>query len=81
MYQDDSSDEISDVLDELLLPASDVEDNWNLDDDDEEEEEEHISDKDEEQEEGSDEDSVDGNDVEMANGVGSDGSDDDMESD
>lgn len=34
IYQDDSSDEMSDVLDELLPPASDTEEQWNLNDDD-----------------------------------------------
>lgn len=37
MHQDDSSDELSEVLDELLLPPSDTEENWNLDDDDSDE--------------------------------------------
>ena len=40
-YQDDSSDELSDVLDELLLPASDAEDNWNLEDGDSDDEEDN----------------------------------------
>ena len=35
VYQDDSSDEMSDVLDELLPPASDTEEQWNLNDADE----------------------------------------------
>ena len=35
VYQDDSSDEMSDVLDELLPPASDTEEQWNLDEADE----------------------------------------------
>merc|ERR1712039_108961 len=35
IYQDDSSDEMSDVLDELLPPASDTEEQWNLDEADE----------------------------------------------
>merc|ERR1712038_1442959 len=28
VYQDDSSDELSEVMDDLLLPASDTDDNW-----------------------------------------------------
>ena len=40
MYQDDSSDELSEVLDDLLLPASDTEDIWQQDDQDEEDESE-----------------------------------------
>ena len=35
VYQDDSSDEMSDVLDELLPPASDTEEQWNLNNADE----------------------------------------------
>ena len=35
VYQDDSSDEMSDVLDELLPPASDTEEQWNLEEADE----------------------------------------------
>ena len=38
VYQDESSEELEDVLEDLLVPASDKDDNW--DDDDEEEEEE-----------------------------------------
>ena len=38
VYQDESSDELEDVLKDLLVPASDTDDKW--DDDDEEEEEE-----------------------------------------
>ena len=37
VYQDESSDELEDVLKDLLVPASDTDDKW--DDDDEEEEE------------------------------------------
>ena len=44
MYRDDSSDELSEVLDDLLLPASDIED----DAEEEEEEEEDDNDIDEE---------------------------------
>ena len=40
VYQDDSSDELSEVLDDLLLPASDTEDIWQQDDQDEEDESE-----------------------------------------
>ncbi len=52
MYQDDSSDELSEVLDDLLLPASDTEDIWQQDDQDEEdesEEEDEEDDSDDEQ--------------------------------
>ena len=44
MYQDDSSDELSEVIEDLLLPASDIED----DAEEEEEEEEDDNDIDEE---------------------------------
>ena len=46
VYQDDSSDEIDDVLNELMIPASDNEEGWNLDDDDDE-----VSDEDSEESE------------------------------
>ena len=52
---DDSSDELSDVLDELLMPASDTEENWNLDDDDDDEE-------------GSEEEEDSDDDIKMVNG-------------
>ena len=39
VYQDDSSDELSEVLDDLLLPASDTEDIWQQDNGDEDESE------------------------------------------
>jgi len=31
VYKDESSDELSDVLDDLLVPASDTDDNWDDD--------------------------------------------------
>jgi len=34
VYQDESSDELSEALDDLLLPASDTEDIWQQDGDD-----------------------------------------------
>ena len=34
MYQDDSSDELADVIDDLLVPASDTDDDWVDDDND-----------------------------------------------
>ncbi len=46
MYQDDSSDELSEVLDDLLLPASDTEDIWQQDDQDEEDESEEDEEED-----------------------------------
>ena len=39
VYKDDSSDELSEVLDDLLLPASDTEDIWQQDNGDEDESE------------------------------------------
>merc|ERR1712062_4717 len=38
VYQDDSSDELSEVMDDLLLPASDTDDNWFQDEEDAEDE-------------------------------------------
>ncbi len=49
MYQDDSSDELSEVLDDLLLPASDTEDIWQQDEEDESEEDEEDDSNDEQQ--------------------------------
>jgi hypothetical protein len=46
VYQDDSSDELSEVLDDLLLPASDTEDIWQQDGDDQDEEDESEEDED-----------------------------------
>jgi hypothetical protein len=46
VYQDDSSDELSEVLDDLLLPASDTEDIWQQDDQDEEDESEEDEEED-----------------------------------
>jgi len=37
VYQDDSSDELSEVMDDLLLPASDTDDNWFQEDDEDDE--------------------------------------------
>ena len=37
LYQDDSSDELENVIDDLLVPGSDSEDNWEDDDDDDNE--------------------------------------------
>ena len=66
VYQDDSSDELSDVLDEVLLPASDTEEQWpNLSDGDEEEDEDE--DEDNSSAEVS-EDDDDGDQDEMVNG-------------
>ena len=67
VYKDDSSDELSDVLDELLMPASDTEENWNLDDDDDDEE--------------SDEEDASDDDIEVVNGGDGGESDSDMQSD
>merc|ERR1712062_472633 len=50
VYQDDSSDELSEVMDDLLLPASDTDDNWFQDEDDNDENselEQEISDNEE----------------------------------
>lgn len=70
VYQDDSSDELSDVLDELLLPASDTEEQWNVNGDEEEEGDEDDS------EAGSDNsDSEEG----MANGDEEEEDDEDMD--
>ena len=55
VYQDESSDELSEALDDLLLPASDTEDIWqqngdDVDDDDESDEEEDDDDDDDDEE-------------------------------
>lgn len=54
VYQDDSSDDLTEAIDDLLIPASDAEDNWDLEDDkidvddDDEDEEDDDEDKDDE---------------------------------
>jgi hypothetical protein len=55
VYQDDSSDELSEALDDLLLPASDTEDIWqqeNDDDDDEDDESEEEEEEDDDEQGG-----------------------------
>lgn len=64
VYQDESSDELEDVIDDLLVPGSETDDNWEDDDDD----------KDMEADDNSDSDSI-----EIVNGD-SGGEDEDMES-
>ncbi len=91
VYQDDSSDELSDVLDELLLPASDNEESWNVGGDDEDDEDEDDSEKEEDEEDDEVEDKAEEEDDEeehgseqekmMVNGVNSEDSDEEMESD
>ena len=82
VYQDDSSDELSDVLDELLLPASDNEDNWELEGDDDDDDEEEDSDSvDEDEKEDGGEDTSEEEDQMMVNGVNGDSGDEDMDSD
>jgi len=71
VYQDDSSDELSEVMDDLLLPASDTDDNWFQDDDDPEEETE-TDDSDNDESENNDglesEDNSSDNEVSLVNG-------------
>jgi len=81
VYQDDSSDELSDVLDDLLLPSgSDNEELWNMDLDDEEEEEQDENEEDETDEDSEESNEDDGNEEEplkIENGL----EDEEMESD
>ena len=65
-YRDDSSDEHSDIMDELLPPPSDVEDTWKIND-------EVSSDEDDSEAEGQGHG--------MTNGNGEGSSDDDEEDD
>merc|ERR1712203_271067 len=69
--RDDSSDELSEVMDDLLLPASDTDDNWFQDDDDPEEETE-TDDSDNDESENNDglesEDNSSDNEVSLVNG-------------
>ncbi|TRY63064.1 hypothetical protein TCAL_07148 [Tigriopus californicus] len=62
-YKDDSSDDQSDIMDELLPPPSDIEDNWKINNDEEEEDEDSDED-DEEQVNGDEEDEVEDDDEE-----------------
>ena len=56
MYQDDSSDELSEVLDDLLLPASDTEDIWQQQGEDEDIEDESEEEEEEDEDEDDNED-------------------------
>jgi len=71
VYQDDSSDNMSDVLDELLPPASDTEEQWNLDEVDDDSN--NSGEGDEMEAEGSEDDSGGDSDGEekIVNGEGS----------
>jgi hypothetical protein len=51
VYQDDSSDELTEAIDDLLLPASDTEDIWQQDEDDETSDDETSEDDDDQVEE------------------------------
>lgn len=77
VYQDDSSDDMSDVLDELLPPASDTEEQWNLDEADDDSN--NSGEGDEMEAEGSEDDSGGDSDGEekMVNGEEGSESDDD----
>ena len=78
VYQDDSSDEMSDVLDELLPPASDTEEQWNLDEADEGSSAEEGGEMEAEGDE-NESDMESESEEKMANGAGS--TDDESESD
>ena len=56
MYRDDSSDELSEVLDDLLLPASDTEDIWQQQGEDEDIEDESEEEEEEDEDEDDNED-------------------------
>jgi len=72
VHQDDSSDELSDVLEDLLVPMSDTDDNW--DDDDINAEDTNNDDED-------DEDEDDEDDVKLVNGGAKSDSNDEIEMD
>ncbi len=82
VYQDDSSDELSDVLDDLLLPASDNEDAWDLDgdevenddtdEDEQEDKSEEDGDDDDEDEDDDDSDMEQDGEQVMVNGINGD---------
>ena len=84
MYQDDSSDELSEVMDDLLLPASDTDDNWFQDDEDPEDESE-TDDSDNEDSENNDglesEENTSDEEVSLVNGTSKTNGDEQMESD
>ena len=84
MYQDDSSDELSEVMDDLLLPASDPDDNWFQDDEDPEDESE-TDDSDNEDSENNDglesEENTSDEEVSLVNGTLKTNGDEQMESD
>ena len=56
MYRDDYSDELSEVLDDLLLPASDTEDIWQQQGEDEDIEDESEEEEEEDEDEDDNED-------------------------
>merc|ERR1719273_2494049 len=72
VHQDDSSDELSDVLEDLLVPMSDTDDNW--DDDDINAEDTNNDDEDDEDEDDEDE-------VKLVNGGAKSDSNDEIEMD
>ena len=83
MYQDDSSDELSEVMDDLLLPASDTDDNWFQGD--EEDESDEDSDDADDNEDNNDleveDESSDNQEVSLVNGKLKVNGDERMESD
>ena len=72
VYQDDSSDELSEVMDDLLLPASDTDDNWFQDEDEDDSDDESENDNDENS------DISDNEEVLLANGESNNINGDDM---
>ena len=76
VYQDDSSDELSEVMDDLLLPASDTDDNWFQDEDEDDSDDESENDNDENSE--LEQEISDNEDVLVANGESNNINGDDM---
>ena len=76
VYQDDSSDELSEVMDDLLLPASDTDDNWFQDEDEDDSDDESENDNDENSE--LEQDISDNEEVLLANGESNNINGDDM---
>ena len=76
VYQDDSSDGLSEVMDDLLLPASDTDDNWFQDEDEDDSDDESENDNDENSE--LEQEISDNEDVLLANGESNNINGDDM---
>ena len=84
VYQDDSSDELSEVMDDLLLPASYTDDNWFQDEEEDDSYEDSEDDADENEDNNDlevEDDSSDNQEVSLVNGKLKINGDERMESD